>query len=95
MPVPVGCLSQVLPEHQLSFLLYPSASIAQFEFGWRGNNLVQSEKRERLIQLAAQIAAKQDPESFRALIVKLKDLLEEKESSLPAQTNVPTKPAAD
>ena len=56
---------------------------------------MQSEKRERLIQLAAQISAEQDPESFRALIVKLKDLLEDKESRLSAQTNVPAKPAAD
>ena len=54
------------------------------------------EKRERLMQLAAQIAAEQDPEKFRGLIVELNNLLEEKENRLQAQTNQPpAKPAAD
>ncbi len=39
---------------------------------------MKAEKRERLMQLAAQIAAEQDPEKFRALIVELNNLLEEK-----------------
>jgi hypothetical protein len=57
---------------------------------------VNGEKRERLMQLAAQIAAEQDPEKFRALIVELNNLLGEKENRLQAQTNQPpAKPAAD
>jgi hypothetical protein len=37
------------------------------------------EKRERWMQLAAQIAAEQDPKKFHALVVELNDVLEEKE----------------
>jgi len=36
------------------------------------------EKRERWMQLAAQIAAEQDPKKFHALIVELNEVLEEK-----------------
>jgi hypothetical protein len=57
---------------------------------------VNGEKRERLMQLATQIAAEQDPEKFRALIVELNNLLGEKENRLQPQTNQPpAKPAAD
>ena len=37
------------------------------------------EKRERWMQLAAQIAAEQDPKKFLALVVELADVLEERE----------------
>jgi hypothetical protein len=37
------------------------------------------EKRERWMQLAAQIAAEQDPKKFQALVVELADVLEERE----------------
>jgi hypothetical protein len=37
------------------------------------------EKRERWMQLAAQIAAEQDPRKFQALVVELADVLEERE----------------
>jgi hypothetical protein len=52
---------------------------------------MQGEKRERLMKLAAQIAAEQDPETFRALIVELNNLLEEKEHRLQGQGVTPTK----
>ena len=54
---------------------------------------MQNEKRERLIQLAEQIAVEQDPEKFRALIVELNNLLEEKENRLQGQADTPTKPS--
>jgi hypothetical protein len=38
-----------------------------------------SEKRERWMQLAAQIAAEQDPKKFHDLVVELNNVLEEKE----------------
>jgi hypothetical protein len=37
------------------------------------------EKRERWMELAAQIAAEQDPKKFQALVVELADVLEERE----------------
>ena len=37
------------------------------------------EKRERWMQLAAQIAVEQDPKKFQALVVELADVLEERE----------------
>ena len=37
------------------------------------------EKRERWMQLAAQIATEQDPKKFLALVVELADLLEDRE----------------
>ena len=37
------------------------------------------EKRERWMQLAAQIAAEQDPKKFHDLVVELNNVLEEKE----------------
>jgi hypothetical protein len=37
------------------------------------------EKRERWMQLAAQVAAEQDPKKFHALVVELADVLEERE----------------
>jgi hypothetical protein len=37
------------------------------------------EKRERWMQLAAQVAAEQDPKKFLALVVELADVLEERE----------------
>ena len=37
------------------------------------------EKRERWMQLAAQIAVEQDPRKFQALVVELADVLEERE----------------
>ena len=36
------------------------------------------EKRERWMQLAAQIAAEQDPKKFQALVVELADVLEDR-----------------
>jgi hypothetical protein len=37
------------------------------------------EKRERWMQLAAQVAAEQDPKKFLALVVELADVLEDRE----------------
>ena len=44
------------------------------------------------MQLTAQIAAEQDPATFHALIVKLNDMLEEKDSLLQARGTPPKKP---
>ena len=46
------------------------------------------------MKLAAQIAAQQDPEKFRALIIELNDLLEEKERRLRGLADAPTRPSA-
>ena len=43
---------------------------------------MQGEKRERLMKLAAEVAAEQDPKKFRALLVELKELLQEKDQRL-------------
>jgi hypothetical protein len=43
---------------------------------------LQGEKRERLMKLAAEVAAEQDPKRFHALLVELNNLLEEKEHRL-------------
>jgi hypothetical protein len=56
---------------------------------------VQAEKRERLIQLAAQVAAEQDHEKFMALISELNDLLEEKEKRLAGPANQSPKPKSE
>lgn len=39
---------------------------------------MQEERRERLIALAAQVAAETDPAKFHRLILELNDLLDEK-----------------
>ena len=53
---------------------------------------MQAEKRQRLIQLASQIAVEQDHEKFMALISELNDLLEEKEKRLAGPANQSAKP---
>jgi hypothetical protein len=56
---------------------------------------VQAENKERLIQLAAQIAVEQDHEKFMALILELNDLLDEKEKRLAAPANQSPKPKSE
>jgi hypothetical protein len=53
--------------------------------GASGESHLQGEKRERLMTLAAQVAAEQDPKKFRALLVELNELLQEKEQRLQTQ----------
>ena len=53
---------------------------------------MQGEKRERLMKLAAQVAAEQDPKKFRALLVELNQLLQEKEQRLQTQGKASEKP---
>jgi len=48
---------------------------------------LQGEKRERLMKLAAQIAAEQDPKKFQALLVELNELLQEQERRFRTQGN--------
>ncbi len=48
---------------------------------------MQGEKRERLMKLAAQVAAEQDPKKSQALLVELNELLEEKEHCFQTQGN--------
>jgi hypothetical protein len=43
------------------------------------------------MKLAAEVAAEQDPKKFRALIVELNQLLEEKEQRLQSQGNTSDK----
>ena len=57
-----------------------------------GESHLQGEKRERLMRLAAQVAAEQDPKKFRALLVELNELFEEKERRLQAQAKASEKP---
>jgi hypothetical protein len=56
---------------------------------------VQGEKRERLMKLAAQVAAEQDPKKFHALIVELNELLQEKEDRLQRQDNPAATPTRE
>jgi hypothetical protein len=44
------------------------------------------------MKLAAEVAAEQDPKKFRALLVELNELLEEKERRLQSQGNPSGKP---
>lgn len=52
-------------------------------------NPVQGENLKRLMNLAAQIAAEQDPKKFQALVVELYKLLGEKENRLEEKSTVP------
>ena len=60
--------------------------------GAGGGSHLQGEKRERLMQLAAQVAAEQDPKKFRALLVELNELLQEKDQRLQTQGQASEKP---
>jgi hypothetical protein len=62
--------------------------------GAGGESHLQGEKRERLMKLAAEVAAEQDPKKFRALLVELNELLEEKERRLQSQGNPTGKPTS-
>jgi hypothetical protein len=62
--------------------------------GREENRYLQGEKRERLMKLAAEVAAEQDPKKFLALIVELNELLEEKERRLQSQGNPTGKPTS-
>ena len=53
---------------------------------------MQSEKRERLRQLAEEIATEQNLARYQALLLELKTLLDEKESWLQAKGTPPKKP---
>jgi hypothetical protein len=46
------------------------------------------------MKLAAEVATEQDPTKFRALLVELNELLEEKERRLQSQDNPTGKPAS-
>jgi hypothetical protein len=46
------------------------------------------------MKLAAEIAAEQDPKKFRALLLELNELLQEKEQRLQSQGNPTGKPAS-
>lgn len=46
------------------------------------------------MKLAAEVAAEQDPKKFRALLVELNELLEEKERRLQSQGNPTRKPTS-
>jgi hypothetical protein len=48
---------------------------------------MQGEKRERLVQLAAEIATEQDLAKYQALLLELQALLDEKEHRLQGQRN--------
>ena len=56
---------------------------------------MQGEKRDRLMKLAAQVAAEQDPKKFHALIVELNELLQEKEHRLQTQSNPTARPTRE
>ena len=60
--------------------------------GAGGESHLQGEKREQLMQLAAQVAAEQDPKKFRALLVELNELLQEKDQRLQTQGQASEKP---
>jgi hypothetical protein len=62
--------------------------------GAGGESHLQGEKRERLMKLAVEVAAEQDPKKFRALLVELNELLEEKECRLQSQGNPTGKPTS-
>jgi hypothetical protein len=74
--------------------LYDTVSIPSLPGagGAGGESHLQGEKRERLMKLAAAVAAEQDPKKFRALLVKLNQLLEEKERRLQSRGNPTGKP---
>jgi hypothetical protein len=61
--------------------------------GAGGESHLQGEKRERLMKLAVEVAAEQDPKKFRALLVELNELLEEKRR-LQSQGNPTGKPTS-
>jgi len=52
---------------------------------------LQGEKRERLRQLAEEIATEQDLAKYQALLLELQGLLDEKEDRLQVQRNLPKK----
>jgi hypothetical protein len=58
----------------------------------REESHLQGEKRERLMKLAAQVAAEQDPKKFSALLEELNQLLQEKEQRLQTQAKAIEKP---
>ena len=60
--------------------------------GWEESRHLQGEKRERLMELAAQVAAEQDPKKFRALLVELNQLLQQKAQRLQTQGKASEKP---
>ena len=60
--------------------------------GAGGESQLEGEKRERLMKLAAQVAAEQDPKKFRALLVELNELLQEKDQRLQTQGKASEKP---
>ena len=62
--------------------------------GREENRYLQGERRERLMKLAAEVAAEQDPKKFLALIVELNELLEEKERRLQSQGHPTGKPTS-
>jgi hypothetical protein len=49
--------------------------------------LLQSDNKEQLIQLAAQIAVEKDPKKFHALVTELNDLLQAAENRLDKQVD--------
>lgn len=48
---------------------------------------LQSDNKEQLIQLAAQIAVEKDPKKFHALVIELNDLLQASENRLDEQVD--------
>src|SRR5260370_32925717 len=60
--------------------------------GAGGESHLQGEKRGRLMKLAAQVAAEQDPKKFSALLGELNALLQEKEQRLQTQGKAVEKP---
>jgi hypothetical protein len=52
-------------------------------------------KARKLMKLAAQVAAEQDPKKFHALIVELNELLQEKEHRLQTQSNPAARPTRE
>ena len=56
---------------------------------------MRAEQKERLTQLASQIAVEQDHEKFMALILELNDLLEEKEKRLSGPANQSPEPKSE
>ena len=55
-------------------------------WSWR-EPLLQSDNKEQLIQLAAQIAVEKDPKKFHALVTELNDLLQAAENRLNKQVD--------
>ena len=69
-------------------------SLPECRVGAGGESYLQGENRDRLMKLAAEIAAEQDPKKFRALLLELNELLQEKEQRLQSQGNPTGKPAS-